>query len=45
MTDDDLDIADKFKQAFTIYDFGLVTLTCDDIDSAIEVFTRIKTGA
>lgn len=44
LTDDDLDIADKFKQAFATYDFSLVTLTREDIDSAIEVFTRINTG-
>ncbi|CVI62412.1 DUF262 domain-containing protein [Agrobacterium leguminum] len=42
--DDDLDVADKFKQAFATYDFSLVTLTREDIDSAIEVFTRINTG-
>lgn len=44
LTDDDLDVADKFKQAFATYDFSLVTLTREDIDSAIEVFTRINTG-
>lgn len=44
LSDDDLDIADKFKQAFATYDFSLVTLTREDIDSAIEVFTRINTG-
>ena len=44
LTDDDLDIADRFKQAFATYDFSLVTLTREDIDSAIEVFTRINTG-
>ena len=44
LTDDDLDTADKFKQAFATYDFSLVTLTREDIDSAIEVFTRINTG-
>lgn len=44
LSDDDLDVADKFKQAFATYDFSLVTLTREDIDSAIEVFTRINTG-
>ena len=44
LTDDDLDLADKYKQAFATYDFSLVTLTREDIDSAIEVFTRINTG-
>ncbi|MBP7002830.1 DUF262 domain-containing protein [Amaricoccus sp.] len=44
LTDDDLDVADRFKQAFATYDFSLVTLTREDIDSAIEVFTRINTG-
>jgi hypothetical protein len=44
LTDEDLDLADKYKQAFATYDFSLVTLTREDIDSAIEVFTRINTG-
>ncbi len=44
LTDDDLDTADKFKHAFATYDFSIVTLTREDIDSAIEVFTRINTG-
>lgn len=44
LTDEDLDTADKFKQAFATYDFSLVTLTREDVDSAIEVFTRINTG-
>ena len=44
LSDDDLDIADQYKQAFATYDFSLVTLTREDIDSAIEVFTRINTG-
>jgi hypothetical protein len=44
LSDDDLDVADKFEQAFATYDFSLITLTREDIDSAIEVFTRINTG-
>jgi hypothetical protein len=44
LSDDDLDVADKFKQAFATYDFSLVTLTREDTNSAIEVFTRINTG-
>ena len=43
-TNDDLKLAGDFKDAFTTYDFSLVTLTREDIDSAIEVFTRINTG-
>ncbi len=44
LDDDDLDAADKFRQAFATYDFSIVTLTREDINSAIEVFTRINTG-
>lgn len=44
LSNDDLALAGKIKEAFTTYDFSLVTLTRNDIDSAIEVFTRINTG-
>lgn len=43
-TDDELAHAGELKEAFTTYDFSLVTLTREDINSAIEVFTRINTG-
>lgn len=36
-TDKEIDLADQFRQAFTTYDFSLITLTREDIDSAIEV--------
>lgn len=35
---------DKYRKAFQTYNFSIVLLTKDDIDSAIEVFTRINTG-
>ncbi|ESQ86716.1 hypothetical protein ABAC460_22580 [Asticcacaulis sp. AC460] len=43
-TNAQLDLADIYRQAFTTYEFSTVTLTREDIDSAIEVFTRINTG-
>lgn len=43
-TNDEMNHAGKLKEAFTTYDFSLVTLTREDINSAIEVFTRINTG-
>lgn len=43
-TNDELAHAGELKEAFTTYDFSLVTLTREDINSAIEVFTRINTG-
>jgi hypothetical protein len=33
-----------YSQAFSTYDFSTVVLRKEDIDSAIEVFTRINTG-
>jgi hypothetical protein len=44
ITDAEIDLADKYQQAFTTYEFSTVTLTREDINSAIEVFTRINTG-
>lgn len=43
-TEDEMTHAGELKEAFTTYDFSLVTLTREDINSAIEVFTRINTG-
>ncbi|OOY24902.1 hypothetical protein BMI91_00165 [Thioclava sediminum] len=43
-TDEELSHAGELKEALTTYDFSLVTLTREDINSAIEVFTRINTG-
>ncbi|GAB5433167.1 MAG: DUF262 domain-containing protein [Epibacterium sp.] len=43
-TEDEMNHAGELKEAFTTYDFSLVTLTREDINSAIEVFTRINTG-
>lgn len=43
-TGDDLDKIDTYKDAFSTYDFSIVTLRKNDIESAIEVFTRINTG-
>ncbi|QKG78991.1 GmrSD restriction endonuclease domain-containing protein [Tenuifilum thalassicum] len=34
----------QFSQTFSTYDFSTVVLRKEDIDSAIEVFTRINTG-
>lgn len=34
----------RYSQAFSTYDFSTIVLRKDDIDSAIEVFTRINTG-
>jgi hypothetical protein len=34
----------KYSQAFSTYDFSTIVLRKEDIDSAIEVFTRINTG-
>lgn len=43
-TEEEMTHAGELKEAFTTYDFSLVTLTREDINSAIEVFTRINTG-
>ncbi len=42
--DDELELIDAYSTAFKTYDFSIVVLTKEDIDSAIEVFTRINTG-
>ncbi len=34
----------SYSQAFSTYDFSTIVLRKEDIDSAIEVFTRINTG-
>ena len=34
----------KYAQTFSTYDFSTIVLRKEDIDSAIEVFTRINTG-
>jgi hypothetical protein len=34
----------EYKETFTTYDFSIIVLRKEDIDSAIEVFTRINTG-
>ena len=43
-TGDQIDRVDRYCSAFKTYDFSIVTLKKEDIDSAIEVFTRINTG-
>jgi len=37
-------IIHQYSQAFSTYDFSTIVLRKEDIDSAIEVFTRINTG-
>ena len=39
-----MDKIQNFKETFSTYDFSTVFLRKEDIDSAIEVFTRINTG-
>ncbi len=41
---DELDLIYSYSKAFEKYDFSIVVLRKEDIDSAIEVFTRINTG-
>ncbi|CAI8307539.1 MAG: Uncharacterised protein [Bacteroidota bacterium] len=43
-TSDEIDKIQEYKETFTSYDFSTVVLRKEDIDSAIEVFTRINTG-
>ena len=43
-TEEELGVIDAYKAAFNAYDFSTVVLRKEDIDSAIEVFTRINTG-
>ena len=42
-TVEELDLLDKYSLAFKTYEFSTVVLRKEDIDSAIEVFTRINT--
>lgn len=44
ITEEDKDKIDSYSRAFNNYDFSTVNLRKDDIDSAIDVFTRINTG-
>lgn len=43
-TEDQIDKIADYNLAFSTYDFSTVLLRKEDIDSAIEVFTRINTG-
>ncbi len=43
-SNDELGIIDAYSTAFKTYEFSTVVLRKEDIDSAIEVFTRINTG-
>lgn len=43
-TNPELDKIGKYSEAFKTYEFSTVILKKNDIDSAIEVFTRINTG-
>lgn len=43
-TDEELGVIDEYSTAFKTYEFSTIVLRKEDIDSAIEVFTRINTG-
>ena len=43
-TDEELDKINDYSTAFKTYEFSTIVLRKEDIDSAIEVFTRINTG-
>ncbi len=43
-SDDELELINAYSNAFKTYTFSTVVLRKEDIDSAIEVFTRINTG-
>lgn len=43
-TYDELELINSYSTAFKTYEFSIVLLRKEDIDSAIEVFTRINTG-
>ncbi|WP_223550509.1 DUF262 domain-containing protein [Aestuariivivens sp. NBU2969] len=43
-SDQDFKKIHEYSQAFSTYDFSTIVLRKEDIDSAIEVFTRINTG-
>jgi hypothetical protein len=43
-TDEQFKSIHQYSQTFSTYDFSTIVLRKEDIDSAIEVFTRINTG-
>jgi len=43
-TDEQFKLIHQYSQTFSTYDFSTIVLRKEDIDSAIEVFTRINTG-
>ena len=43
-SEEELERINSYSTAFKTYDFSIVVLRKEDIDSAIEVFTRINTG-
>ena len=43
-SNEEIDKIQEHKETFTTYDFSTIVLRKEDIDSAIEVFTRINTG-
>ncbi|PCJ47360.1 MAG: hypothetical protein COA74_11610 [Gammaproteobacteria bacterium] len=43
-SEDELEMINSYSTAFKTYEFSTVVLRKEDIDSAIEVFTRINTG-
>lgn len=43
-TDEEFKKIHEYSQTFSTYDFSTIVLRKEDIDSAIEVFTRINTG-
>lgn len=43
-SEEELETLDAYSTAFKTYEFSTVVLRKEDIDSAIEVFTRINTG-
>ena len=43
-SEDEIETIDGYSTAFKTYQFSTVVLTKEDIDSAIEVFTRINTS-
>jgi len=44
LSQEDLELVDDYQEAFRMYKFSTVLLLKNDINSAIEVFTRINTG-
>ncbi len=43
-SENELELIDTYSTAFKTYEFPIVVLRKEDIDSAIDVFTRINTG-